>query len=552
MPERSETERGDEVGARTQSREELPKGTLLKGQYRIKGLLGTGGFGNTYLAWDDQARVDVAVKEYLHKGSGMRLPDGDAGPRTELQRGTWETGLKYFRSEATTLHKLQANQHIVPVRAVFSERGTAYMVMQYIRGDNLAKLLNIPDDGPATEIRPLPEERVRQILLDLLDGLAIVHKARIVHRDIKPQNVMLDEDHDGAPVLIDFGASRLIGLETGNIMHSPPYTAPEQYGTKGQGPETDIYSLGVLAYIALAGKEPPAAPDRGDELCVPVRKAAGENPVSARFGKAVDRAISMKRSDRPQTVEELREEIELPPTNWWKMAAAGFVGVTVALAVIVWHYIPNPPEWKECAVVDESSGETELHGAAEADDSARLRDLIETERCDPDQRDYSGESPLHQAVLFGRRDAMLTLLTMGAQPNAVNTLGYTALHYSGFSPNGRRERGVERTVSEENAAELASALLKRGATVDARGLNGRTPLLTAASTGQLGVVRELLDAGADLEQREIVNRRTALHLAYQLNQCDVVDELLKAGADSEATDNGGRRPSELNEGLCSD
>lgn len=552
MPERSETERGNEVGARVQNREELPKGTLLNGQYRIKRLLGTGGFGNTYLAWDDQALVDVAVKEYLHKVSGMRLPDGDAGPRTELQRGTWETGLGYFRNEATTLYKLQANRHIVPVRAVFSERGTAYMVMQYIRGDNLGKVLNLPDGGRATEIRPLPEERVRRILLDLLDGLAIVHKAGIVHRDIKPHNVMLDEDHDGAPVLIDFGASRIMWVGSGSIMHSPPYTAPEQYGTKGQGPETDIYSLGVLAYVALAGKEPPAAPDRGDELRVPVRKAAGEIRVSVRIGKAVDRAISMKRGDRPQTVEELREEIELPQTNWWKVAAAGFVGITVALAVFVWIYIPPGEVWKQCAVVDENSGETELHGAAEADDSARLRDLMETERCDPDQTDHRGESPLHQAVLFGRRDAMVTLLTMGAQSDLGDDRGYTALHYSGFSAEGRRQRGVETTVSEEGAAELASALLEHGATVDVRGENGRTPLLTAASTGQLGVVRELLDAGADLERTETVAGRTALHLAYQLNECDVVDELLEAGADSEAKDDRGRLPSELGEGLCSD
>lgn len=548
MPERNEV---SARSAREQNREALPKGTLLNGQYEVKELLGAGGFANTYLAWDHQARVDVAVKEYLHKGSGMRLPSGHAGPRTELQKGTWETGLRYFRDEATTLHNLKANRHIVPVRAVFSERGTAYMVMQYIKGDSLGKVLNLPEEGAATEIKPLPEERVRQILLALIDGLKVVHNAKpspIVHRDIKPHNVMIDQD--GAPVLIDFGASRTMWVGSGSIIHSAPYTAPEQYGTKGQGPETDIYSLGVLAYVALAGKEPPAAPDRRDEPYVPVRKAAGKARVSARLGKAVDRATSMRRSDRPRTVEKWEREIAPSGTAWWKAAAAGFVAFTLALAVGVWFWLNS--RVVPCPVVDEDTGETELHVAAETGDISRLRELLEAKRCDPKQADYRGESALHQAVLFGRGDSTLTLLMGGANPNQADDRGYTPLHYTGFSDDGRAVRGAETTVSEEGAVELATALLERGAIVDARGENGRTPLLTAASTGQLGVVRVLLRSGADPQRREAVAGRTALHLAYQLNECDVVEELLTAGADSEAADDRGRLPSELGEGLCLD
>ena len=219
--------------------------------------MGTGSFGVTYLAHDLQLDRQVALKEYLPVDWASRRSNGFVEPRTESCSADYEWGLKRFLDEAAILARLDHPQ-IVRVHRIIRARGTAYIVMEYLGEHSLAG--EIRASG-----RPLSEERVLEILLALADGLEEVHRAGILHRDIKPANVML-RDRDNSPVLVDFGSARQhIGDRSRSLtaVLTPGYAPIEQYGsTDRQGPWTDIYALGALAYEALTGKAPDVAPNR--------------------------------------------------------------------------------------------------------------------------------------------------------------------------------------------------------------------------------------------------------------------------------------------------
>ena len=208
-------------------------------------------------------------------------------------------GLKRFLTEAQILARFR-HAHIVQVYRVFEARGTAYMVTEYVEGRTLAA------EFAATG--PLSESRTRAVLAALTDGLSEVHAAGLLHRDIKPANVMVRAD--GSPVLIDFGSARqAIGRQSRSVtaVLTPGYAPIEQYSARGkQGPWTDIYALGAVAYWALSGVVPADATERvlADDVR-PVGEVA-LRPVSESFGAAVDAAVSVNAADRPQSLQEWR------------------------------------------------------------------------------------------------------------------------------------------------------------------------------------------------------------------------------------------------------
>ena len=179
------------------------------------------------------------------------------------------------------------------VYRVFEARGTAYMVMEYVEGRSLA--------SKVAAAGPLPEARVRELLLALTSGLSQVHAADLLHRDISPDNVILRPD--GTPVLIDFGAARHgLGEHSGSLTSvlKPGYAPLEQYPPgRGQGPWTDIYALGALAYFALSGEKPAVATER--TLRDPVRPLSEAAPgeVSPGLASAVDVALAIYAEDPP-------------------------------------------------------------------------------------------------------------------------------------------------------------------------------------------------------------------------------------------------------------
>ncbi len=278
--------------------DELPHGARLN-QFQIDGEpLGAGGFGITYRARDGSLGRTVAIKEYLPRDLAWRDPEGNVGPRSVALGDDYEWGLKKFLKEAQTLAVL-SHRAIVQVYEVIPRDGTAYIVMEHVEGRTLAEELR--NKGL------LGESRVRRLLEELTSGLEQVHETGLLHRDIKPQNVMLRQGDDSA-VLIDFGAARRAGSQSRltRALVTPGYAAVEQYSEdpSRQGPWTDIYALGAIAYVALSGEEPPEATVRifSDEL-EPLTRVAAQ-PVSTELATAVHRALAVGHEDRPPDLTE--------------------------------------------------------------------------------------------------------------------------------------------------------------------------------------------------------------------------------------------------------
>ena len=312
----------------------LAPGTRLD-DLEIERVLGAGGFGVTYLARDLGLDAWRAVKEYLPQNWGTRREDGTVGPRTGSDAEDYRWGLARFLDEARMLARFK-DPHIVQVHRVFEAGGTAYMVMEYVEGRTLASVADA--EGP------LGESRVREVLEALTAGLSSVHAAGLLHRDISPDNVMVRPD--GTPVLIDFGAARHgLGEHSGGLSSvlKPGYAPLEQYPPgRGQGPWTDIYGLGALAYWALSGSRPPAATERTRSDPLRPLSAVSARGVSAGLSSSVEAALSVYSEDRPQSLDEWRKLLEEntvrppDPRRWWPAAlAVGLAAAVLATALLV-------------------------------------------------------------------------------------------------------------------------------------------------------------------------------------------------------------------------
>lgn len=279
----------------------LQPGVQLQ-SYRIEGVLGKGGFGITYLARDLKLNTLVAVKEYLPLELVTRGKDSSVQLKSEQSRPRYEWGKNNFLHEARTLARFK-HPNIVRVLTFFEERNTAYFVMEYERGESLRSILK--------RRKTFEESEILSIALPLLDGLSVLHAAGFIHRDIKPDNIYIRRD--GAPVLLDFGSVRRSQSQHGRSMTTlltPGYAPHEQYHSDAdaQGPWTDIYALGGVLYQLVSGVKPTestlrssaAMSDRPDPL--PSAAVIGENRYSLAFLEAIDEALRMRESERPQNV----------------------------------------------------------------------------------------------------------------------------------------------------------------------------------------------------------------------------------------------------------
>ena len=378
-------------------------------EFEIEGLLGKGGFGVTYLARDLRLGRQVAVKEYLPQDWAARQPDGTVGPRTHLDAEDYQWGLKRFLTEAKTLAKFD-HPHIMRVHRVLEARGTAYLVSEYVEG---------PDGGPRSlsdELKTagtLSEERVRELLDVLTAGLEPVHAAGMVHRDIKPANIMLRPN--GAPVLIDFGAARqTMGLHSKSTtltqVLTPKYAPIEQYSTRGkQGPWTDIYSLGAVAYFALSGRLPDDATERvRRDTLAPLRLVAAQ-PLSVELATAVEAALATDEEDRPQSLHEWRALLEAPIERSvetgrargddedrvsvrarpvWRYSAVAGIGMALAVLALVWP-LGSPPAVVESGLPEREPSPRGESGST-AEETRREAPPADTPEASP--RDESGST----------------------------------------------------------------------------------------------------------------------------------------------------------------
>jgi WD40 repeat protein/predicted Ser/Thr protein kinase len=273
----------------------LPLGTkLFGGKYSVGKVLGQGGFGITYMGADNLLSRPVAIKELFPEGCQR---NGTTVQPTRIPPSDFSSMKQKFLDEARLLASLN-HPGIVKVYDFFEENNTAYMVMEYLRGKSLAKL--VEERGGA-----LSEKEAVGYILKVCEALDVVHKAGYLHRDIKPENIIVCGD--GRVVLIDFGAARAyMAGKTGRmtVILTPGYAPLEQYAEQAKrGAYTDIYALGATLYYLLTGQVPVSAADRfsGVEL-KSVREINGR--VSRQVEEAVMKAMAMRVEERPQSVEE--------------------------------------------------------------------------------------------------------------------------------------------------------------------------------------------------------------------------------------------------------
>ena len=277
----------------------LPLGTQL-GDYRLDAVIGHGGFGITYRAFDRQLAKVVAVKEYLPVEFAVRRADGQVVPRGARYADDFAWGRERFLDEARALARFR-HPHIVPVLRFLEANGTAYTVMEFEDGRSVAEWLR--ETG-----RRLPVADVRRLAEGLLSGLYAVHAQGFLHRDIKPSNIIIRRD--GVPILIDFGAARqAMGGRTRTLTSvlTPQYAPIEQYALDGkQGPWSDIYSAAAVLHHAVAGQPPPEAASRISQDPYRPLAVTKADRFDQTFLAAIDRGLAFAPEQRPQSIEAWR------------------------------------------------------------------------------------------------------------------------------------------------------------------------------------------------------------------------------------------------------
>jgi serine/threonine protein kinase len=290
------------------SNKALPAGTVLR-EWRLEEVLGVGGFGIVYKARGIYFDELVAIKEYFPSAISDRNSEDTVVPIDSDAEEVHALGLKKFVEEAKLLWNLSTptrHPNIVSVRSLFEIHGTAYIVMDFEDGISLSKMLR--------QGRRFNERSLWGILRPIAEGLDRAHRVGVLHRDIKPPNILINEDN--RPVLIDFGSARFTTAEatsTTVTFHTPPYAAIEQYvKTYDQGPWTDIYALGVVMFECVTGEKPAEVLERLHAgLGTPL--AAGKWPgYGKKFLSAIDAAMVVKPEERPQSIGEWLETFGKP------------------------------------------------------------------------------------------------------------------------------------------------------------------------------------------------------------------------------------------------
>ena len=279
-----------------------PGACLASGEYRIQQPLGQGGFGITYQGIDTRLNRAVAVKEFFPEGCWREGSTVVSAGRWNSD--TYSSAKQKFLLEGQTLGQFN-HPGIVQVFYYFEENNTAYMVMEYLRGKTLAELLK-QSKGK------LSEDRALEYIAKVGEALQILHQAQFLHRDIKPDNIMLADD--GRLVLIDFGAARDF---TSNCttryttMLTPGYAPLEQYGRALKyGAFTDIYALGSTLYYLLTGQAPVSAIERA--AGVELKTVAEINPqISSHVSEAIALAMKMDVTERLQSVREFLDLLHI-------------------------------------------------------------------------------------------------------------------------------------------------------------------------------------------------------------------------------------------------
>jgi serine/threonine protein kinase len=291
--------------SRSEHASALAPGTRLD-EFELQQILGIGGFGIVYQAFDHALEREVAIKEYMPASLAGRTETLRVSLRSGSDEESFRLGRESFVKEAKLLARFD-HPSLLKVYRYWEANGTAYMAMPILRGRTL-KQLRQAQQGP------VEEDGLRGILMPLLGAIETLHRENVFHRDIAPDNIQIEPD--GRPVLMDFGAARRVlsdKTQSLTAILKPAYAPIEQYGEAGavkQGPWTDLYALGATLHYMLLGRPPAPATARTVDDEEVLLTAANLPQCSEGFLLAIQWMLRPRPADRPQSVAQLREVLE--------------------------------------------------------------------------------------------------------------------------------------------------------------------------------------------------------------------------------------------------
>ena len=282
----------------------IQPGSLLNDRYVIGRSIGYGGFGVTYIAWDNKLERRVAIKEYMPSDYATRIPGNLTVTIYDGERhNEFMTGLQKFMEEAQRLSKFQNTPGIVRILDTFARNLTAYIVMEYLDGVTLKEYLK--ENGGK-----MPYDKALEVMLPVLAALNAVHQEGIIHRDISPDNIFLTKE--GEVKLLDFGAARYASngySKSLSVILKPGYAPEEQYYSHGQqGPWSDVYAAAATLYRMITGVVPEESLERKEKDNLKPPSALGAKlPKNAE--KAILNALNIKAENRTQSAAEFESQL---------------------------------------------------------------------------------------------------------------------------------------------------------------------------------------------------------------------------------------------------
>ena len=519
----------------------LPNGYILN-DYKIESVIGQGSYGITYLALDLVEGKQVVIKENFPRDASLR------NQRTHTVRAsspdtqeTYDWALQRFLDEGKLLIDL-SHPNIVPVLHCFQAMGTAYYVMPHIGGRELHQAAPHPSE--------ITEQWLRPILECLLDGLAYMHGQNLLHRDLKPNNILVHED--GTPVIIDFGTARALrNTHTHTKIGTPGYTPLEQYSVHGQrGPWTDFYALGATCYHLITGELPPDVHERADEdLYSPLAERA---ELQQRFSQpmlhSIDVALRMNRRERWQNAAEwlaAMRGIYLRPTSagqnpkpapsaprqkWNK--TSWLVGLAIAAFSIIGTLLLNsspeeePPqqaqEEEATRLAEQQAQEEEARRLAEQQaQEEEARRLAEQQAQEEEARRQARWEVARQEV--ARRHALEEARRQAEQQLRSQAVEQVRRQ---VEEEARREAEEEdRRHAEEQARRRAAEERRQAEEQARRQRNPNAMLHEAVMNNNVALLREAIQKGANVNH--LNSGKTPLYIAAASGYTECVAALLQ-------------------------
>ena len=279
----------------------LKPGSILLGKYIIGKVIGKGGFGVTYLAYDNSTGKKAAIKEYFPYGMALRSAGVTAVSVANMTNAdAFKLGAEKFYDEAKLVSRFNGNPNIVGVYEFFYENNTVYFVMEYIQGHTLKEHIN--STGKLNAAQAL------FLIQNVSNALMAAHSSAVLHRDVSPDNIILCDNGDIK--LIDFGAARQVAAEHSqsfSVILKPGFAPLEQYQKKGnQGPWTDIYSLGTTLYYAMTGDIPEDPMSRLDDDSL---FSSNRHNIDAELWNVISKATQLKIEDRYADIFQLKNDL---------------------------------------------------------------------------------------------------------------------------------------------------------------------------------------------------------------------------------------------------